>query len=106
LASIQLQGENTEWKLETPIDEFFKCVVKVVKEELYHDNWKRFIRSNLCEEIMKKFQNDSTVCSPQIIQYFDDKDDYFNHPNIESKDIKFGKLLFEDNFHWKVQNYF
>jgi hypothetical protein len=35
LASIQLQGENTEeWKLETPIDEFFKCVVKVVKEEL------------------------------------------------------------------------
>jgi hypothetical protein len=64
------------------------------------------MRSNLCEEIMKKFQNDSTVCSPQIIQYFDDKDDYFNHPYIESKDIKFGKLLFEDNFHWKVQNYF
>jgi hypothetical protein len=90
---------------EKEIDElngFFKDIVKVLHGELFHDPWKRFIRSKYCDEIIKQFQLDPSVCSPQITQYFSYSDDYFKQLFIEDDDFKFAFLLFEDNFHWEV----
>ena len=101
--NFELQkNKEEEWILEIPMDEFFNKVEKIVKEELYHDPWKRFIRSNFGLEVIKKFSKDPTICSPQITENFEYNDDYFKHPFIEDNDFKFAKLLLQDNYHWEV----
>eukprot|EP01080_Neovahlkampfia_damariscottae_P010931 gene10931-3637_t len=97
------QKENhSEWVLTIPMNNFFDKVEKIVKEELYHDPWKRFIRSSLSLSIIQKFHEDPTVCSPQITEQFDYSDDHFTHPFIEDDDFRFAKVLFQDNYHWKL----
>jgi hypothetical protein len=96
-------------KTEKEIDEmneFFKDLVSALHGELFHDPWKRFVRSTYALEVFKQFQHDSSVCSPQITQYFSYTDDYFKHPFIEDADFKFAKLFFEDDFHWEVIQFF
>ena len=75
----------------------------MTKVELYHDAWKRLIRTKIIEKIIFKYQNDSTVCSPQVTEKFNYTDEYFEHPYIFQQDFKFAEELFHDNFDWKVR---
>jgi hypothetical protein len=96
------KNEFEELKLKKTPEEFFEPVSKVIGEELYFDSWKRFIRSKFCDEIISKFYQDKSVCSPQIVSQFDYSDDYFNDPFLRDQDFEFAKLLLQDNFAWEV----
>jgi hypothetical protein len=97
----QKQDENN-WKFEQNPKDLFTPICKIVRHEMYHDPWKRFMRTKAAEEIIQNFYWDSKVCSPHITQEFTYKDDYFNHPYIFKSDFKFMNHLFEDNVHWEV----
>jgi hypothetical protein len=102
LSTFELQMNSKEWKLKMEPNDYFNKAEKIIREELYHDSWKRFVRSNYSQEIINKFYTDPTVCSPQITEQFDYTMDYFKHSFIEDDDFRFSKLLFQDNFHWEV----
>jgi hypothetical protein len=102
LSTFEVQLDSKEWKLTMEANDFFNKAEKCIKEELYHDSWKRFVRSSFAQEIINKFSSDPTVCSPQITEEFDYSIDYFKHSFTEDADFKFAKLLFQDNFHWEV----
>ena len=108
LDDFETQKNNVEWKFHLPPNELFSEITKIVKEEMYHDPWKRFIRTKICEKLIYKYQHDSTVCSPQVTQKFSYTDDYFNHPFVFQQDFNFGQELFKDNFDWEVngKNFF
>ena len=95
--------ETEEWLFDEPSDKIFESIFKIVKSEMYHDPWRRFLRTKPCELLMIKYQQDSTVCSPQIIENFMFNDEYFHHPYLFISDFKFAASLFEDNFHWEVR---
>jgi hypothetical protein len=101
-AYSKLEDFKENQKEKDEMNEFFADIVNVLQGELFHDPWKRFVRSKYGDEIVKLFQHDPSVCSPQITQYFSFNDDYFKHPFIEDDVFKFAKLLFEDDFHWEV----
>jgi hypothetical protein len=99
--------ENPEsFKEKETFELIFYPVEKIVRQELYHDSWKRFLRTPGGISIIKKFQSDSSICSPQITEYFSYKDDYFLHPYVFERDFDFANLLFEDTFHWELQSTF
>jgi hypothetical protein len=103
LSEFEVQkNEFEEIKLNKTPEEFFGPVTKVIGEELYFDSWKRFIRSKFCDEIISKFHEDKTICSPQIVSHFDYTDEYFNDPFLRDQDFEFAKLLLQDNFAWEV----
>jgi hypothetical protein len=101
----QKQDENN-WMFEEAPKDLFTDICKIVRNEMYHDPWKRFMRTKAAEEIIQNFYWDSTVCSPHITQEFSYKDDYFGHPYIFKSDFKFMNHLFEDNVHWEVFDLF
>jgi hypothetical protein len=104
LQGYELQKLNLEeWKFEKSFDVLFDEISKILKEEMYHDPWKRFLRTKTCVKLMEKYKDDSTICSPQITEKFDYKDDYFNHPYIFKDDFLFAEELFKDNFDWEVR---
>jgi hypothetical protein len=92
------------WVLEGNENEFFKEITNIVCAELYHDPWKRYLRSEEGEKIVQKFKKDSSICSPLLTDTFHYKDDYFTNPWIEDRDFNFCKILFEDAAHWEVNN--
>eukprot|EP01080_Neovahlkampfia_damariscottae_P000069 gene69-4318_t len=51
---------------------------------------------------MIKYQNDSSVCSPQITENFSYKAEYFTHPYLFQSNFKFAEMLFKDIFHWDL----
>ena len=105
LKHYEIQKNNLDvWKFESPPDILFEEISKIIKDELYHDPWKRFIRTKIIEKIIFKYQNDSTVCSPQVTEKFNYTDEYFEHPYIFQQDFKFAEELFHDNFDWEVRN--
>eukprot|EP01080_Neovahlkampfia_damariscottae_P010875 gene10875-3491_t len=69
-----------------------------IRAQLCHDPWKRFYRSKSCEDIIQKYYNDSTICSPATTVQYYYKDDHFEHPFIEDSDFEFGNNLFEDSY--------
>jgi hypothetical protein len=95
-------SSKEDWIVEQSPEIIFHPICKIVKHELFHDPWRRFLRTKPCEEMMIKYQQDSTVCSPQIIENFMYKDEYFSHPYLFQSDFKFAASLFEDNFHWEL----
>eukprot|EP01080_Neovahlkampfia_damariscottae_P004083 gene4083-7372_t len=102
LQKFQPQEKEESWILEEEPIHFFDELSKVVKAILYHDSWKRFIRSKFGKKIMETFYNDPKVCSPTLTQKFDFDDEYFMHPFIEDKDFDFAKSLFNDGAHWEL----
>jgi hypothetical protein len=104
---VQLLIENpNSFKEKETFETIFFPVEKIVRQELYHDSWKRFLRTPECIAIIKKFHTDSLVCSPQITEYFSYKDEYFHHPYVFERDFDFANLLFQDTFHWELQSTF
>eukprot|EP01080_Neovahlkampfia_damariscottae_P000154 gene154-4400_t len=80
----------------------FHNVERIIKQELYHEPWKRFLRSKACELLIRKYQNDATICSPQLTEHFSYDDDYFRHPFIFDRDFEFSNSVFKDNYHWEL----
>eukprot|EP01080_Neovahlkampfia_damariscottae_P010993 gene10993-3699_t len=80
----------------------FEEISRIVKHEMYHDPWKRFLRTKVCEKIIFKYQNDSMICSPQITEKFNYTDEYFEHPFIYKQDFKFSEELMKDSFDWEL----
>jgi hypothetical protein len=97
-----LSLENQEFDLKEAFDELFGSVEKIIRQELYHEPWKRFLRTKGCENLIKKYHIDSSVCSPQITEQFSYDDDYFRHPFIFDRDFDFAELLFRDTFQWEL----
>jgi hypothetical protein len=92
-----------KWILkQTPSEIFHECF-QVVSNILRHDPFKRFIRTDECEKIMKIYQNHSSVVSPVIANHFCYKISDFKHPYIDDKDFDFFKALMEDGYNWKVR---
>jgi hypothetical protein len=103
LEQYHLQKLNDDdWVISRPMSEQFDAIAEIVKNELFHDSWKRFLRTKLCEGLIYKFQNNSNVCSPQMTENFSYTDEYFQHPFIFDQDFQFSELLFKDNFNWEL----
>jgi hypothetical protein len=103
----QIQKTNKEeWIMEEIPNELFEDINEMIKQELYHDHWKRFLRTKTALNLIGKFKHNSEVCMPQISEYFPYDDEYFKHPFIFSSDFEFADLLFKDNFHWQVFDFF
>jgi hypothetical protein len=99
----QIQKTNSEeWIMEEIPTELFEDINEIITQELYHDHWKRFLRTKIALNLIEKFKHNSDVCMPQISEYFPHDDEYFKHPFIFSSDFEFADLLFKDNFHWEV----
>eukprot|EP01080_Neovahlkampfia_damariscottae_P012884 gene12884-7305_t len=77
-------------------------IAETIRVQLRHDPWKRFYRSKSCEDIIQKYYNDSTVCSPATTVQYYYKDDHFEHPFIDDSDFEFGNNLFEDSYDWEL----
>jgi hypothetical protein len=86
----------------TQISQILNSIEIFVTEEVLHHSWEPFFKTKTCEALMKKFSKKSFICSPQITQHFDYKDDYFNHPFIFDQDFHFADLLLKENYHWKM----
>eukprot|EP01080_Neovahlkampfia_damariscottae_P009097 gene9097-1191_t len=102
LEEYEIQKNNEKWIFSSSPDDLFKGLFKSVSQELYHDSWKRFVRTKTCVEIMKKYQFDSTVVSPKTTENFSFDDDYFKHPYIFDRDFDFAESLFKDDFSWEL----
>jgi hypothetical protein len=88
--------------IEEIYQKLFFPIEKIVKQEMYHDSWKRFLRTNVCVSLMKKYKNNSSICSPQITELFSHSDDYFKHPFVYDQDFDFANLLIQDNNNWEL----
>jgi hypothetical protein len=99
--TFQRENDST-WVFHTDPVELFQEIKKMVLGEMYHDPWRRFIRTPIVKSFIQKYQNDSSVCSPDITESFNYQEDYFDHPFIFDQDFKFAEMLLKDNFHWKV----
>jgi hypothetical protein len=97
---------SDKWILEEKPNELLQECFYVISSILRHDPFKRFIRTEECEKIMKQFQNDSSVISPAIIKNLDYQISDFKNPYIDDKDIDFFKNLMEDGYNWKVRFFF
>eukprot|EP01080_Neovahlkampfia_damariscottae_P010992 gene10992-3698_t len=103
LKDFESQKNNLEeWMFDATPDKLFDEICKIIKDELYHDPWKRFLRTKVCEKIIFKYQNDSMICSPQITEKFNYTDEYFQHRFIFKQDFDFGEELMKDNFQWEL----
>ena len=60
LKKFKVQENEENWVLKQKPYQLFKFVSKVVEEELFHDNWKRFIRTEPAEKIILKYYNEKT----------------------------------------------
>jgi hypothetical protein len=98
----QLEAQD-KWILEQTPSEIFQECFQVMANVLRHDPFKRFIRTDECEKIMKIYQNNSSVVSPVIANHFCYKISDFKHPYIDDKDFDFFKALMEDGYNWKVR---
>jgi hypothetical protein len=94
--------ESFQWKFQVPPSELFKEIKKTIECELYHDSWKRFIRTPAIKPIIKRYQSDSSICSPNLTKSFNYQEDYFDHPFIFDEDFIFADMLLKDNFNWEV----
>ena len=102
LEKFKKQENEEKWILEeTPTAVFFKMYYSVY-EELRQDSFHRFVRTNLCDNVIKNLQSDSTVVSPYITKQFDYKDSDFTTGFVEDIDIEFAKLICEDSFTWEL----
>eukprot|EP01080_Neovahlkampfia_damariscottae_P002120 gene2120-1986_t len=102
LQQFKPQENEEEWILKVSPYKLFKVVAKIVREELFHDNWKRFIRTDVVEKIITKYYHDKTVCTLKIVQDFPFDDEHFRHPYVEDKDFEFSKSLVQDNSDWEL----
>jgi hypothetical protein len=106
LSTFEPQLENEkEWILKIDSEELFRRVFHIVNQELKSDPFKRFVRSKLCDDVVKNLQHDSTVVSPFITSKFNFNEETFIKGFVEDQDFEFGNLLLEDSFNWElVQN--
>jgi hypothetical protein len=102
LEEFSKQTSTTQWTLSKSPIEILSPLVKIVHAELYHDSWKRFVRSPYGEEMIMKFHDDPTVCQLQISQHFPYDDEYFTHYDIEDRDFDYSKGILTDNSSWEV----
>jgi hypothetical protein len=104
ISAFQKQVDSTDkWILDqNPFEIFHECFI-VVSNILRHDPFKRFIRTDECEKLMKVYQNDFSVISPFITNKFSFQISDFKHPYIHDKDFDFFKALAEDDYNWKVR---
>jgi hypothetical protein len=102
--SFREQHSNSnKWILEkSPKELFYECF-HIISNVLRHDPFKRFIRTDECEKIMKIYQNHNSVISPVIAINFMYQMSDFKHPYIEDKDFDFFKALMEDGYNWEVK---
>eukprot|EP01080_Neovahlkampfia_damariscottae_P010177 gene10177-2597_t len=91
-----------EWLFEECPELLFLKIETIVTNEMYHDPWRRFLRTQQATKLIQKYRQDSLVCSPRISVDFNYTDDYFTHIYSFYSDFKFGACLFEDDFHWQL----
>jgi hypothetical protein len=96
---------SDKWVLEKKPEEIFEECFHVIKNILQHDPFKRFIRTEECEKIMKIYKNHFSVLSPRINKTFVYKMADFKNPYIDDRDFDFFKALMEDDYNWKVLKY-
>jgi hypothetical protein len=59
LKNYDFQKDSFDWKFQVSPTELFQEIKKTVEVELFHDSWKRFVRTNAIKSIIQK----------QLIQY-------------------------------------
>ena len=96
------KNEKEKWLYSFEPQELFSSIFRIVSSEIYHDPWKRFVRTKESEEIMKKYKHDSKIVSPFLTKVFSYNDEYFHHPFIFDRDFEFAEYLFKDNFQWEL----
>jgi hypothetical protein len=99
--SIQ-KTDSFSMKFQAPPTALFKEIRKTVECELFHDSWKRFIRTPVIKSIIQKHHQNSSICSPNTTTSFNYTEEYFEHPFIFDEDFVFGDMLMKDNFNWEV----
>jgi hypothetical protein len=67
LQDFEKQKDKEEWVLTKTPYQMFSKVAKIVQEELYHDNWKRFIRSEEAGNIIQKYNQDPSGLNDLLI---------------------------------------
>jgi hypothetical protein len=97
---------NDKWILEMKATDLFLECFQVMSSVLRHDPFKRFIRTDECENVMKQFQNDTTVIFPSIRNTYSYEVSDFRNRYIDDKDFDFFKALMEDGYNWHVRNLF
>jgi hypothetical protein len=107
ISNFEKQTEvSDKWILEVKPKELLQECFHVIASVLRHDPFKRFIRTEECEKIMKQFQNDSSVVTPIIAKNYAYQVNDFKNPYIDDKDFDFFKALMEDGYNWKVRFFF
>eukprot|EP01080_Neovahlkampfia_damariscottae_P012294 gene12294-5877_t len=94
--------EKENWILTMSPEEFLEPIYYSVYEELRQDSFHRFIRTKSCDDVVKKYLNDSTVVSPYITKQFNYKDEEFTKGIIFDVDFEMAKSICEDSFSWEL----
>jgi hypothetical protein len=102
LQNSEKQNDLRDWTLSQTFENILEPITRSVKQEMYHDSWKRFLRTEIVVYLVQKFHKNTLICSPQLTKSFDYTDDYFDHPFIFDKDFEFIDLVFKDSFDWKL----
>eukprot|EP01080_Neovahlkampfia_damariscottae_P006404 gene6404-10411_t len=103
---LQLSKENTEnWILqESPVN-VLKPIINSVNHVLFYDVFPRFVRSDNCHKILKKFPKDNRIwVSKKTLDFQFSNSDFYQQPFISQKDVKFLKSLMFDSFDWNLLN--
>jgi hypothetical protein len=103
LNSLKDQLElDSEWILETPIDEIFDETERIVKAEMLVDVFPRFTRSLTCLQVLSKYKNNPKVLLPVIVLKNTITDDFVLDNIILDSQIEYFKKASEDSFDYEI----
>jgi len=94
--------ESFFWIAKKTPEEIFADTIKIIKLELFMDNYPRFIRTKECLKVLQKFLKDAEVIVFKEAIDFPYSDKSFREHWVSDQDIQFLRLLAKDNFDWEL----
>eukprot|EP01080_Neovahlkampfia_damariscottae_P011328 gene11328-4140_t len=95
--------ENNEtWTFEKLPKDVFQDVERVLKQELQHDSFKRFIRTPICGTMIQKHVLNPSIVIAKLTSSYDFTIESFRTPYIEDIDFEFACDISKDDFSWEL----
>jgi hypothetical protein len=93
---------STEENKFIKIDLIFKELVSVMKKELECDSFPRFLRTEGCFDLLKKFQKNEEIVGSLKKKSFPYSEEDFKNGFITEKDILFLNEINSENYDWEL----
>jgi hypothetical protein len=93
------ENKNSHETLITEIlERFLKPISNKMRIELLDESWRSFLKTDVGENLIKKYK---TYSFPQVTQKFSYSDEYFTHPFIFDSDFDFSEFLLKESLNWE-----